>query len=133
MEVTITHLGDVKFDATTRGHHVLTDQPVENSGADAGMTPPELMLAALGTCAGHYAAQYLKGRSLSAQGLSIKVTAQKLLRPARLDAFRIEVFAPDVPPEHEAGLLRAVHACLIHNTMLETPSIETAVHTAVAV
>ena len=133
MEVTIQHLGNVKFQATTRGHQIVTDQPADNGGTDAGMTPPELMLASLGTCAGHYAVQYIKGRSLDATGLEVKVTAEKLLRPARLNGFRIDVFAPGVPPEHEAGLLRAVHACLIHNTMMEVPSVETTVHTAVAV
>ncbi len=133
MEVIITHLGNVKFQAAARGHLIETDQPADIGGTDAGMTPPELMLASLGTCAGHYAAQYLKGRSLSADGLEVRVTAEKLLRPARLAQFRIEVSAPSVPPEHEAGLLRAVHACLIHNTMLEAPAIETVVRTAVAV
>jgi putative redox protein len=133
MEVTIQHLGDVKFEAAARGHRVLTDQPADNGGQDAGMTPPELMLAALGTCAGHYAVQYLKARSLPTEGFEVKVYADKLLRPARLGAFRIEVIAPAAAPEHEAGLLRAVKACLIHNTMLEAPAIETVVRAAVAV
>ncbi len=133
MEIIITHLGNVKFQAAARGHRIETDQPADGGGTDSGMTPPELMLASLGTCAGHYAAQYLKGRSLSAEGLEVKVTAQKLLRPARLAGFRIEVSAPGAPPEHEAGLLRAVHACLIHNTMMQPAAIETVVNTAVAV
>jgi putative redox protein len=133
MDVTIQTLGDVKFAASTRGHRVLTDQPADSGGQDSGMTPPELMLAALGTCAGHYAVQYLKARSLSTQGVEVKVHAEKLLRPARLANFRIEVDAPGVAPEHEAGLLRAVKACLIHNTMLEAPAIETVVRTAVPV
>jgi organic hydroperoxide reductase OsmC/OhrA len=29
-----------------------SDQPVENGGHDEGMTPPELLLASLGSCAG---------------------------------------------------------------------------------
>jgi uncharacterized OsmC-like protein len=110
MEVTIQHLGDVKFAAATRGHRLVTDQPSDNGGSDSGMTPPELMLASLGTCAGHYAAQYLKARSLPSDGLEIRVMAEKLLRPARLGGFRIEVLAPSIGPEHEAGLLRAVKA-----------------------
>jgi putative redox protein len=131
MEVTIKTLGDVKFEASARGHRVLTDQPAVSGGEDAGMTPPELMLAALGTCAGHYAVQYLRTRSLPTEGVEVKVVAEKLLKPARLANFRIEVDAPAIPPEHEAGLLRAVKACLIHNTMLEAPAIQTVVRTAV--
>ncbi len=130
MEVQVRHLGNVRFEASARGHRAFADQPVENGGSDGGMTPPELMLAALGTCAGHYAAQYLKSRSLAAEGLEVRVSAEKLQRPARLGAFRIEVTAPGLPAEHEAGLKRAVTACLIHNTLLNTPAIETVLHTA---
>src|ERR1035441_8635479 len=51
MEVTIKHLDHVKFAIQTRSHTILCDQPAENGGDDAGMTPPELMLASLGSCA----------------------------------------------------------------------------------
>jgi putative redox protein len=131
MEIRVQHLGNVKFEATTRGHRVICDQPSDNGGADSGMTPPEFLLASLGTCAGFYAAQYLKTRSLSADGLEVTVAAEKAKQPARLGSFRISVFAPHVGSEHEAGILRAVKACLIHNTLLNAPQIETAVHTAV--
>jgi uncharacterized OsmC-like protein len=127
MEIKIQHLGKVKFEAITRGHRVICDQPPENGGTDEGMTPPEFLLVSLGTCAGFYAAKYLETRSLPADGLEIKVSADKAMQPARLGSFRIEVSAPDVSPAHQAGILRAVKACLIHNTLLNAPAIETAV------
>src|SRR5215475_12713740 len=65
MEVTVRHRGDVQFEAEARGHRVLCDQPAENHGSDQGITPPEFLLASLATCAGYYAVQYLKTRSLS--------------------------------------------------------------------
>ena len=133
MEVRIQHLGNVKFEATTRGHRVLCDQPPANGGTDTGMTPPELLLASLGTCAGFYAAQYLKIHSLPSDGLEIHVSAEKAKQPARLAQFRIEVLAPGLEERHEAGILRAVHSCLIHNTLLNAPSIETVVNAAVHV
>jgi uncharacterized OsmC-like protein len=129
MEVGIQHRGNVRFEAIARGHRVISDQPAANGGEDEGMTPPELLLSALGTCAGYYAVQYLKARSLSADGLEIRVTADKALQPARLAQFRIEVTAPGLDPAHEAGILRAVKACLIHSTLLHAPSIETVLGT----
>ncbi len=133
MEALIQHLGDVKFDATVRGHHVVCDQPPSNGGIDAGMTPPEFLLVSLGTCAGFYAAQYLKARNLSAEGLQVKVSAEKAVHPARVGSFRIEVIAPGVGAEHEAGLIRAAKACLIHNTLLNAPAIETVIRTGALV
>ena len=133
MEVTVQYLGDVRFEASTRGHSVICDQPPANGGADAGMTPPEFLLVSLGTCAGFYAAQYLRTRSLPTEGLQVKVSAEKATQPARLGTFRIDVFAPGLDPHHETGILRAVKACLVHNTLAHMPSIETVLHTAAAV
>ena len=124
MEVEILHLDNVKFEAIARGHRVICDQPESNGGSDSGMTPPEFLLVSLGTCAGFYAAQYLKTRSLSADGLKIKVTAEKATQPARLGRFQIEVSTPELEAQHQAGVLRAVKACLIHNTLLNAPAID---------
>jgi putative redox protein len=129
MEITVRHLGDVKFEATTRGHRVVCDQPPANGGGDAGMTPPELLLASLGTCAGFYAAQYLKTRSIKTDALEVVVSAEKAAQPARLGSFRIAVYSPGLDPRHEAGILRAVKACLIHNTLANPPTIEIVLHT----
>lgn len=131
MEVIVNHLGNTAFDAITRGHRVICDQPAANGGADQGMTPPEFLLTSLGTCAGYYAMQYLKTRGLPMEGLQVKVSADKALQPARVGTFRIEVTAPGVDPRHEAGILRAVKACLIHNTLLNAPAIETVVQLGV--
>ena len=130
MEVNVQFSGGTKFEATARGHRVVCDQPLSNGGADEGMTPPEFLLVSLATCAGFYAAQYLKNHSMSAEGLGVKVSAEKAKQPARLGSLRIEVMLPEIAPEHEAGVLRAVKACLIHNTLLHTPQIETVVHAA---
>jgi len=128
MEVEILHLGDVKFEAIARGHRVICDQPATNGGSDTGMTPPEFLLASLGTCAGYYAAQYLKTRSLPADGLRVRITADKLTQPARMGHFQIEVTTPELDPRHYDGVLRAVKSCLIHNTLLNAPAIEIAVN-----
>ena len=132
MDVTARYSGGVAFQVSARGHRITCDQPKENHGADSGMTPPELLVASLATCAGYYAVQYLLTRGLPTNGVEVRVTANKALKPARLGDFRIEVNVPGVDEQHEAGILRAVKACLIHNTLLNTPAIETLVHTGVA-
>ena len=85
----------------SRRHRVVCDQPYENGGADAGMSPPEFLLASLASCAAYYAVQYLKVRHLPAGNLKIRVTADKARQPARLDSFRIEVMAPGLDERHE--------------------------------
>ena len=55
MEVKVSHLDGVKFAIQARSHAIVCDQPPDNGGEDTGMTPPELLLASLGSCAAFYA------------------------------------------------------------------------------
>ena len=125
MEVKITHLDKVKFAIQARSHSIVCDQPAENGGEDSGMTPPELLLASLGSCAAFYAVQYLKTRNLADSGVEVTVTSEKLKQPARLGNFRIQVVCPVALTEEQTeGLTRAVHHCLVHNTLLSPPEIK---------
>lgn len=124
MEVTIAHLGAVQFEIKARHHSIPCDQPSENGGYDEGMTPPELLLASLGSCAAFYAAQYLRKFKLATEGTRVRVTADKVKEPARVDNFHIEVDVPlELSDQHRVGVLKAVHHCLIHNTLLHPPQI----------
>jgi putative redox protein len=128
LEVRVEHLGDVQFEIQARGHKLISDQLIEAGGYDEGITPPELLLASLGSCAGYYAADYLKRQHLALFGTRVRVTAEKVSGPARLDRFRISVEAPvALNVNQEDGLRRAVEHCLVHNTLLHPPKIEIAV------
>jgi uncharacterized OsmC-like protein len=124
MQVCTRYVDGKKFESLLGNHWVVTDQPASEGGTGAGPTPPELLLASLGACAGHYAAEYLRARSLSATGLHVYVAAEKGGQPARLTSFRIEVDLPGLEEKHRQGVLRAVKACLIHNTLTTVPAIE---------
>lgn len=125
LEVTVDHLGAVQFEIKARQHNIVSDQPPENGGYDEGMTPPELLLASLASCAGFYAAQYLRKFKLATEGTHVRVLADKVKEPvARIDNFRIEIETPlELTDQHRAGVERAVHHCLIHNTLLHPPAI----------
>ncbi|MBL8231642.1 MAG: OsmC family protein [Bryobacterales bacterium] len=133
MNVVVKHQGNVKFEAEARGHRVVCDQPLSNKGEDQGMTPPEFLLASLGTCAAYYAVEYLRTRGLNEDGVEVRVDAEKAAAPARLGKFTITVIAPEVEERHQQGLMRAVKSCLVHNTLLHAPSIEVALESRVAV
>lgn len=131
MEILVEHLGAVQFQIQARNHTIECDQPVENGGFDEGMTPPELLLASLGACAGYYATEFLKKRNLAPEGTIVHVTAEKAKDPARLDNFRISVEVPaPLTLEQHSGIEMAVKHCLIHNTLLHPPRITFAVKAA---
>ena len=132
IEVKVEHLGAVQFEIKARQHTIASDQPPENGGFDEAMTPPELFLASLGSCAAFYAAMYLRKHKLAEKGTKVRVTAGKRKDPARLDDFRISVeVAQSLDPKHLEGIEQAVHHCLIHNTLLHPPSISIEIHSPV--
>jgi len=129
LEVIVNHLGAVQFEAKARNHTIYCDQPVESGGFDESMTPPEFLLAALGTCAGYYAVEYLRARKLPTEGLRVRTTGEKVINPARIGEMHIQIDYPSHLDDHHCeGLLRAVHNCLIHNTLLYPPKIEVELH-----
>jgi putative redox protein len=124
MEVSVEHLGAVQFEIKARQHVIASDQPLANGGFDEGMTPPELMLAALGSCAAYYVAEYLRDHQLALAGTRVVVSAQKAQNPPRMDKFEIKIEAPaTLTAEHRQGIETAVHRCLIHNTLTHRPQI----------
>lgn len=125
LETKVTYLDGVRFQAATRNHEIASDQPFENGGTDRGMTPPELMLASLGTCAAYYATEYLRARSMPTTGLTLTVSAEKAQKPARLTNFRIGLSVPGLDDQkHRGAILRAARSCLIHNTLTHTSTID---------
>jgi len=130
LDITVNYTQGVQFEVHARQHSLICDQPSDNGGSDSGMTPPELLLASLGTCVGFYAAEYLRTRRLDLTGLQVRVTAEKTMKPARLDGFRISILAPGCGDErHREGMLRAAKTCLIHNTLVHRPEVTITVDT----
>src|SRR5437588_11595703 len=113
MDIKVRCLGAKKFEMTTRGHKVLSDQPVDNGGVDSSMRPPELFLSSLGACAAYYAAEYLRARGLPDEGLEIHVAGEKGDRPTRIVSLQFDVVAPGLNQRHRDGILRAVDACFL--------------------
>jgi uncharacterized OsmC-like protein len=125
MQVKVSQVEGVKFNIQARSHIITCDQPADNNGTDCGMTPPELLLASLGSCAAFYAVQYLKSRKLAENGVEVTVDADKLTQPGRLGNFRIHVECPvPLTEEQTEAMHRAVHHCTIHNTLLSMPEIK---------
>lgn len=134
MEVSIEHLGDLQFEIKARTHTIDCDQPIENGGYDEGMTPPELFLASLGSCAAYYAADYLRRQNLATEGTRVRVTAEKASNPPRLADFHIEVDLPlEVSEQHRAGVEDAIDRCLIHNTLRHPPQISVEIRQSAAI
>lgn len=131
MTVHVRYLVGKKFEMIARNHSVICDQPGENDGTDSAMTPPELFLSSVGACAAYYAEEYLRARGLPREELEVVVSGEIGDRPARIVSLQLDVVAPGLNHRHRDGVLRAVDACLITNTLIAPPHIETRIRSAV--
>ena len=117
MDVHVEYLGGVQFQVEAR--------PDSDGGFHEGTTAPELPLAALGTCAGYYAAEYLNARPFNSVRIRVRVEAEKAKWPTSLASFRVEVKVPsEINARHREGVVRDVHSCLVHSTPLNPPEVE---------
>jgi uncharacterized OsmC-like protein len=129
MHVVVERAGDVAFVIESRGHRLISDQPRSSGGTDNGMTPPELLLASLGTCVGYYVTRYCGARNLDCGNLRLTIAGEIGHHPGRIGAITIDVeMPPDLGPEQLDAVMRVAKHCTIHNTLTHPPEIEIRIH-----
>jgi uncharacterized OsmC-like protein len=124
-QVDVSYLGGESYAIATRGHALLTDQPVAAGGADTAMTPTELLVASLSSCVAFYAGRYLAGHRLNRDGLHVTAAFTTATdRPTRVGKIRLTIRVPGgIPPGRDAALLAVASHCTVHNTLRQPPDI----------
>jgi uncharacterized OsmC-like protein len=124
-QVEVSYLGGESYAVAARGHTLLTDQPTTAGGADAAMTPTELLIASLSSCVAFYAGRYLARHGLNRDGLHVTAAFTTATdRPARIGTVRLVLRLPGgVPPSRQAALLAVASHCTVHNTLRQAPDI----------
>ena len=117
-EITVTHMGDMKFETQIGNHKLIIDVPPEMDGKDRGPTPPQLFVASLSSCIAIFAASYCNNAGINAEGLSVSLSFDKLKDPAKLANFKAQIKIPkgDVGKREKAVIAAASH-CPIHETI----------------
>ena len=117
--------GPLRFETEVRGHQIVADVPASKGGADPAPMPPDLLAASLGACVGIYAVNFCKKHDIATDGLVVHTDWEQESAPARIARLAVQIEVPaGVPEEKRAAFMRTVEACLIHNTLRQTPQIE---------
>jgi uncharacterized OsmC-like protein len=125
MTLTVTYRGGTRFDVTGGGHTVVADQPREEGGTDAGMSPVELFVGSLAACVGYFVSRFCARHGIPAEGLAIDVEWSTAERPHRVGAVALRLRLPAaVTPEQEARLLKVAHGCTVHQSLLVPPTVD---------
>ena len=125
VSLVVKYLEGTKFEVACRSHKIITDQPKSEDGTDQGMTPVELLNAALASCAAYYAVMFLRRRIPDLKELEVQSSWQYSEKPRRVGAVHLTIVSPRLLTESERkGLLRAVRSCTVENTLKNAPNIE---------
>jgi len=121
MEITVDFPGGKKVNARVRDFTIATDQAKESGGEGSAPEPFLYFLAALATCAGHYARSYLDHHGLPWKGM--KLIQRHEFDPKTHRLARVEMkffFPPELEEKHRQAALRAAGNCAVKK-VLEAP------------
>lgn len=131
--IEITHLSGDRFAVRIRDHELVTDQPADAGGDDAGPTPTELFVAGLAACVAFYAGRFLRRHIDTSVPLSVACSYDMSVDlPPRVTSVRLTVDVPTMlRGDVRDGLLRAAEHCTVHNSLRTPPDVRIAVRDAV--
>jgi putative redox protein len=124
MKLTVTYQGGARYDVTSGPHTLVTDQPIEDGGGDAGMTPVELFVGSLGSCVAYFVGRYCTRHQIPCEGFTIDVEWSYAEQPHRVGEVELRVNLPaDLTPEQRDKLLKVAHGCTVHQSLAVPPKV----------
>jgi len=115
-----------KIDAHAAGHIIKTDQPKAYGADDSAPAPFLTFLAAIGTCSGWFLLRFLEARSLSLDGIELKMTASMDKNTHLIPEIKFILSLPDdFPAKYRKPLITAIHQCAVTRHMLNPPKFTT--------
>jgi putative redox protein len=135
--MTVTRGGSFRTEAAAGRHVWVTDEPVAVGGADAGPSPYDLLVAALGACTGMTLSAYAKRKEWPLDEVTVRLThgkvhavdqAQCADREPRVDRIERELrIDGELTEEQRARLLEIADRCPVHRTLSAGVFVETRV------
>jgi uncharacterized OsmC-like protein len=125
---------------TAGGHHLIADEPKEAGGTDAGPSPYELLLSALGACTAMTLKMYVERKKLPINDVEVLLTFDRIhiddcescVKEERLNdqevqhISRLIYVTGDVTEEQKERLLYIAGRCPVHITLHSNPHVEDA-------
>jgi putative redox protein len=127
-EVVVSSLGNLRQEIWAGGSTLTADEPQALGGSDAGPTPYELLLGALGACTSMTLLLYARHKGWPLEQVEVRLRHQRIhaqdcadceTKEGWLDAIEKEiVVAGDLTSEQQERLGEIAHRCPVNQTLL---------------
>ncbi|MBU1125956.1 MAG: OsmC family protein [Candidatus Omnitrophica bacterium] len=123
--VDIEHTQDMVFSVRAKGKELLID------AKGSAMTPPDVLLAALGSCVGVYLRKYAEGAKLDLANFTVSVEAEFSKEPPvgfKEIKVAVDLKGAVLDDRRKQALLTFVKNCPVHNTLKLNPTVDIVLH-----
>ncbi len=129
MKLTAAYHGGTRYDITCGQHRIVTDQPAEDGGQDAGMSPVELFVGSVASCVAYFVGQFCARHQISREGLVVHADWNLAETPHRVGRIELAIHLPHrIPAELKERLLRVAHGCTVHQSLASAPNVTVALN-----
>ncbi|MEQ1793704.1 MAG: OsmC family protein [Nitrospira sp.] len=124
MALTVTYHGGTRYDVISGQHRIVTDQPAEDGGQDAGMSPVELFVGSVASCVGYFVGQFCARHDISREGLAVDAEWEMAEGPHRVGTIALAIRLPHrLTPDMKERLLKVAHGCTVHQSLSGAPAV----------
>jgi len=124
MKLTAAFHGGMRYDITSGKHRVVTDQPIEDGGHDAGMSPVELFVGSVASCVGYFVGRFCERHHIPREGLTVDAEWQMAEGPHRVGQINLGIHIPHrIAPDLKDKLLKVAHGCTVHQSVAVAPNV----------
>ncbi len=123
MDIKVTFDGNKKVNAQVGNHVVKTDQPVNGGGDDSAVSPFELFLASMATCAGIYVKGFCDNRNIPTEGISLTQTHTFDAKGMATEITIIVNLPKDFPEKYVDSVVHVASLCKVKQHLVNPPSV----------
>src|SRR6476620_5436729 len=125
MGLTVIFQGHTRFELSNGRHAVTTDQPNQDGGDDAGMSPVELFVASPAGCVAYFVTRFCSRHGILAEGFRVESDWSMAEHPHRVGRIQLRLPLPAaLSSSHQDKLLKVAHGCTVHRSIIQHPVVD---------